>query len=193
MAQDNNAQLYKLLQEVIVFIYEPAPCQDEEPTTLAFPVGTGWLLGFMTRVPTGGTIWGDGFFYIITNKHVLQLAGEIKSQVLWRDEISVRFNHHSTRKAIHKKLKLVVAGSDQNVFPHPKAEVDLVAIRLSKYDEFLPVGLAYDMLTSEAEFTEKIHLGSNVFTIGYLPGYAGQDAIHPALRFGRVSLLSDEW
>lgn len=193
MTKHNNAQHYKHLQEVIVFIYEPGPVQDEEPSTLTFPVGTGWLLGFMTSIPTAGTIWGDGFFYIITNKHVIQLRGETNSQVLWKEEVSVRFNHHSTRKAIHKRLKLVIDGSDQNVFPHPNPKVDLVAIRLSKYDEFLPVALAYDMLTDKTEFTEKIRLGSNVCTVGYLPGYAGQDAIHPAMRFGRVSLLSDEW
>jgi len=185
-------KVFSLLRHCIIYIYAPAPVKGEEPTFMQFPKGTGFLLAFMVAGSMETKLWGEGIYYIITNKHMLHEREKNEGRVVWLEKILIRFNHPSESRYVFKEIDLIRSGVNQNTYLHSDEEVDLAAIRLDTYSEFLPIGFAYDMLAAQNEFEEKVRLGSHIMTIGYLPGYAGMNENQPALRFGRVALLSDE-
>lgn len=185
------SETYQQMLESIVFLYDTPPEGEDTPSPMQFPIGTGFLLAF----PAQGTLerggrWGQAFFHIVTNKHILhtQNSAEFKRQLV------LRVNNLDGNQAIFHSLDLHYNGKALNVFFHPNEIVDLASIRLPNIPNFLPMGLTHEMIAGAQEFLLKAPIGTNTFTAGYLSGYAGVERIHPAVRFGRISLVSsEEW
>ncbi len=182
------APTYRKLQEAIVFIYEEPPDGEAAPSLMQFPHGTGFILTFPIAGAIEANFQGRTFPWIVTNKHVLHTHDDptLKKKIL------LRCNNLDGQQFLFHPLDLFYEGHNQNVFFHPNAEVDLAAIMLPVISNFVPMGLAYQLIAGEDEFKAKVQVGTHICVAGYMAGYAGLEKNYPAVRFGRVSLLTEE-
>jgi hypothetical protein len=165
-----------------VFIYDgnTKPCEPPKEGEMLLPLGSGFIVGI--EMEGSAESW-RGWKFLITAEHV----------VSGKDKVIVRLNKKSGDSFTCYDLNLVRAGSAHNVFTTGKSEVDLVAINIPDIPETNPVIFNYDLIMGKATMEElEIQEGTEVFTVGYLYGYAGNKQNFPVTKFGRVALLTEE-
>jgi hypothetical protein len=156
-------------------------------------------------VPKNGTLvpYGTGFFvavkseknpersfgYFVTAKHVLRTP----QRDSWYPTVYIRLNKQDGG-AEFIEVPVVLDGLKKNVYTHQDTSVDLAIIpawpdvKLFDY-KFLPD----QMITTEKDFKDlDIHEGAEIFFTGLFAPYVGTKKNYPIVRFGRVSLISDE-
>jgi hypothetical protein len=148
------------------------------------PYGTGCFVGI--KDPKNAD---RAFVYLVTAKHVLQ-ATDHKS---WLSKIFLRLNTRTGGSEI-LEIPLSFSGVDRTVFLHSDSSVDLAAIPcLPDQVKFDFKILPEELLTTEQDFkTLGITEGSEVFFTGLFSPYLGTRKNYPVVRFGRVSLITDE-
>lgn len=167
------------VKSVVAFVFIPG----KKPGELV-PYGTAFLVGVKDRKTA------DRFFvYLVTAKHVLRTPDH-KS---WLPKIFLRLNTKTGGSEI-LEIPLSLSGVNKTVFLHTDPSVDIAVIPglpdENKFDfKFLPE----DMVTTEKDFKDlKITEGSEVFFTGLFSPYIGTRKNYPVVRFGRVSLITDE-
>jgi hypothetical protein len=167
------------VKSVVAFVFIPG----KKPGELV-PYGTAFFVG--VKDPKTA----DRFFvYLVTAKHVLRTQDH-KS---WLPKIFLRLNTKTGGSEI-LEMPLSLSGANRTVFLHTDPSVDIAVIPglpdENKFDfKFLPE----DMVTTEKDFKDlKITEGSEVFFTGLFSPYIGTRKNYPVVRFGRVSLITDE-
>lgn len=167
------------VKSVVAFVFIPG----KKPGELV-PYGTAFFVGVKDRKTA------DRFFgYLVTAKHVLRTPDH-KS---WLPKIFLRLNTKNGGSEIFE-IPLSLSGADKNVFLHTDPSVDIAVIPgLPDQNKFDSKFLPEDMVTTEKDFKElKITEGSEVFFTGLFSPYIGTRKNYPVVRFGRVSLITDE-
>ncbi len=82
----------------------------------------------------------------------------------------------TTQKALFYPIDLQTKGAMQNVLPHPRPEVDLVAIAINNQLEGGYFRHVRRSMIASPEFHERYGVaeGTGTFTVGYLLGYQGK-------------------
>lgn len=167
------------VKSVVAFVLIPG----KKPGELV-PYGTAFFVGVKDHKTP------DRFFvYLVTAKHVLRTPDR-KS---WLPKIFLRLNTKAGGSEIFE-VPLALSGANKNVFLHTDPSVDIAVIPAlpdeKKFDfKFLPE----DMVTTEKDFKDlNITEGSEVFFTGLFTPYVGTRKNYPVVRFGRVSLITDE-
>lgn len=167
------------VKSVVGFLFIPG----KQPGELV-PYGTGFFVGVKDSKNADRS-----FVYLVTAKHVLQ-AADHKS---WLPKIFLRLNTRTGGSEI-LEIPLSLSGAHRTVFLHSDPSVDLAVIPglpdQAKFDfKFLPE----EMITTEQDFKSLgITEGSEVFFTGLFSPYVGARRNYPVVRFGRVSLITDE-
>lgn len=148
------------------------------------PYGTGFFVG--VKDPKNPD---RSFVYFVTAKHVLRTP----DQKSWLPKIFLRLNTRTGGAEI-LEIPVSLSGAHRTVFLHSDTSVDLAVIPAlpdqAKFDfKFLPE----EMITTEQDFKSLgITEGSEVFFTGLFSPYVGTRRNYPVVRFGRVSLITDE-
>lgn len=166
------------VKEIVSFVFSPG--KDGKP----IPNGTGFFVGVkLSERPEYSAI------YFVTAKHVLQRPDK-KS---FYSAVFLRLNKKDGKaEMIH--LPLSVSGIRKNVFMHKDSTVDLAVIPAvydpQKYDyKFLPD----NYITTKDDYKElKIREGAEIFFTGLFLPHIGEHRNYPIVRFGKVSLITDE-
>jgi hypothetical protein len=175
--------------ESTVFIYDSAttPCAPVVPPVpprkALRPVGSGFVVLLKSELSSSANGKSPGYPFLITSQHVI---GD-------RDAIIVRMNRSDRPESICLSIKLAADENGRNVFESQRPEVDLVAIRLPELQNIVPAVFDFSMIMDENGMKrEGISEGTNVFTVGYLFGYPGNQQNVSVVRFGKIALLSNE-
>ncbi len=136
--------------------------------------------GFYVTLKEGDYIFG----YLVTAKHVLQDAGNFYSEI---------FIRQNTLDGMSEFIPMSLE-YNQNVFAHPDPDVDLAAIaffpKITTYEfKSLP---AEDILPKGPFPKEELAEGDKTFFVGLFTSYIGEKKNYPIIRFGHVSLITDE-
>jgi hypothetical protein len=125
----------------------------------------------------------QGWKFLVTAEHVI---GN-------RDAVILRLNRKDAVGFVCFRLDLLRRDDKRNVFSSSKPEVDLIAVSLPDIADSDPTVFDYS-LTMSKQFMNKaeVQVGTEVYMIGYLFGYAGQKQNYPITRFGKVALLTEE-
>jgi hypothetical protein len=126
--------------------------------------------------------------YLVTAKHVLQ-----KKDGSFLTSILVRMNTiDSNSKFTYEPL--LYDGPNKNVYLHPDSSIDLAVIPyIPPKKDYLFKFLDQDFLKDRKAFQSlPIEEGTEVFFTGLFAPYVGEKMIYPIVRFGRVSLITDE-
>jgi hypothetical protein len=167
------------VKTVVAFVFVPG----KQPGK-AVPYGTAFFVGVKDPKNSERT-----FVYLVTAKHVLQNPDH-KS---WLPKILLRLNtKDGGAEAVEVPVSLT--GTNKTVFQHPDPSVDIAIIpALPDQNKFDFKVLPEDMITTEKDFKDlKITEGSEVFFTGLFSPYVGTRRNYPVVRFGRVSLITDE-
>jgi len=155
-----------------VFIFEEGsdPCIEANK---ALPIGTGFMVSISTK--------GDpskGYKYVMTNAHILR----------GRNKVVIRYNDTAGNRSICQTYDVKAIG----IFP-TVSSVDLAAIPVGDVPNTFPVCFDHGfMLGTEQLKSAEIEEGTEVVALGYLEPYAGYARNFPVMRFGKLSLLSEE-
>ena len=175
--------------ESAVYIYasSTSPCESVvppiPPRKALRPIGSGFIavLKPQVSVSAGGSV--QTYPFLITARHVI---GD-------RDSVIIRMNRSDSPVFICVPVQLVTEGKEQNVFFSQRAEVDLIAIRLPEVPNAAYAAFDYSMILDEDLMKrEGVSEGSDIFTVGYLFGYSGDQQNLSVVRFGKIALLSNE-
>lgn len=167
------------VKSVVGFLFIPG----KQPGQLV-PHGTGFFVAVRdSKNPD------RSFVYLVTAKHVLQTPDH-KS---WLPKIFLRLNTRTGSSEIIE-IPLSFSGVDRTVFLHSDPSVDLAAIPgLPDQGQFDFKALPEEIITTEQDFKSLgITEGSEVFFTGLFSPYLGTRKNYPVVRFGRVSLITDE-
>ncbi len=167
------------VKSVVVFVFVPGNKPDQY-----MPYGTAFFVGVKSPKSPDRS-----FVYLVTAKHVLQTP----DQKSWLPNILLRLNTKTGDSEI-LKVPVTLSGTDKTVFFHPDSSVDIAVIpALPDEKKFDFKILPEEMITTEKDFKDlKITEGSEVFFTGLFSGYLGARKNYPIVRFGRVSLVTDE-
>jgi hypothetical protein len=167
-----------------VFVYDGAakPCLPAAPGLHTQPVGSAFILAIEdgTSPDASPRFWQ----FLITAEHVIH----------GRSAIVLRFNHSGGKGKICHDLPLERTGQNQNLFLPSDTSVDLAAIflRATPPDaDYLSITYSWIMDPKSMQKYD-LKVGTEVFTVGYLAGYAGESQNYPVTKFGRISVLTDE-
>ena len=167
------------VKTVVAFVFIPG----QQPGKTV-PYGTAFFVGI--KDPKNSE---RSFVYLVTAKHVLQ-GPDHKS---WLPKILVRLNTKNGGVET-EEIPVSLTGTNKTVFQHPDPSVDIAVIPAfpdpNKFDfKILPE----DMITTEKDFKDlNITEGSEVFFTGLFFPYVGTCRNYPVVRFGRVSLITEE-
>jgi len=169
--------LKKLAQNTI-FIYDGAatPCAHAVDKS-ALPLGTAFFIGLQKQKDSPeerDALWD----FIITAKHVVQD----------RTRIILRMNTADGSSFTCFPLTL----TDANRLFAPSG-VDLVSISAPEIPNTTPQVFTPSMLLDEEKMRSyEVGVGTQVFSVGYLYGYSGEQVNYPVTKFGHISVLTDE-
>lgn len=167
------------VKSVVAFLFIPG----KQPTEFT-PYGTAFFVGVKdSKNPE------RNFAYLVTAKHVLQ-DSDHKS---WLPNIFLRLNTKNGGSEI-VEIPVSPSGTNKTVFLHPDPSVDIAVIpALPDQNRFDFKILPENMITTEKDFKDlNITEGSEVFFTGLFSPYVGTRRNYPVVRFGRVSLITDE-
>ncbi len=176
----HQAEFFRKATNGSVFIYRPDidPCGTFSSELL--PLGSAFVLG-IEKKGTSQSLW-NGWKFLVTAKHVL--AGQ--------SSIQIRLNSTHELKFVCKKIELQLQGRGKNILFAPDG-VDLVAVSLPDIADSDPTVITSSLLIDQAKMKEwNIGVGTEVLTIGYLYGFGGLSANYPVVKFGHISLITDE-
>ncbi len=179
----HRAEFFQKAAGSSVFIYgtEIDPCTPLPPGVNLLPAGSGFVSGVGKKGASTPQSW-NGWRFLVTAKHVIAN----------RNEIIIRVNAANASNFICKKLTLHTQGPEQNVIG-AKPGVDLAAISLPEIEDYVATVVPSFMLIDEKKMKDwSIGVGTEVLTIGYLFSYSGQKANYPVVKFGHISMMSDE-
>jgi len=166
------------IKQAVVFVYVTGP------NGVRIPNGTGFLVGVKDTTQADRT-WG----YLITAGHVLRSnpTGPLLPEV-W-----IRLNRREGGVDFIR-LELREESPRRNVFFHADSAVDLVAVPfLPSQSEYEFKLLPEDMLTAQDELAKlNIREGTEVFFLGLLVQFTGEQRNQPVVRFGRMALVTEE-
>lgn len=128
------------------------------------------------------------FPYLVTAKHVLQ-----RKDGSFYKEIFVRMNTIDSNSKL-TYLPLHVAKPYNNVFMHSDPSVDIAVIPyVPPKNDYLFRFLDTTFLLDRQTFKSlNIQEGTDAFFTGLFTAYTGEKKIYPIVRFGRLSLITDE-
>ena len=166
-----------------IFIYAAStqPCSPPSLNQNLLPLGSGFVAG----IPKKGTPEGrwTGWKFLVTARHVV---GN-------RNSVILRINKVTESGFKCHELELVRDGENQNLFVHNRPEVDLALISIPDIGDTDPTVFDYSLFLDEKQMKNlQVQEGTEVFTVGYVWGYSGEEQNYPITRFGRVALLTDE-
>ena len=170
--------------KVSVFVYDPSPkpCEPLTPGVRAVPLGSAFIIGIAdaTSPPDAPRSWE----YLITAEHVVH----------GKSDVVLRFNRLEGRGKVCMDLHLERGGPNQNLFAPSDDSTDVVAIFLAKTpDDAELLSISYSWITDKDDLKKyELKVGTGVFTVGYLLGYAGESRNYPVTKFGKISVLTDE-
>lgn len=179
----HRAEFFQKAAGNSVFIYgtEIDPCAPLAPSAILLPAGSGFVSGVEKKGASTPQSW-NGWRFLVTAKHVIAN----------RNEIIIRVNAAKATNFICKTLTLHTQGPEQNVVA-AKPGVDLAAIFLPEIEGYVATVVPSFMLIDEKKMNDwSIGVGTEVLTIGYLFSYSGQKANYPVVKFGHISMMSDE-
>lgn len=126
--------------------------------------------------------------YLITAKHVLQ-----KKDGSYHKEIQIKMNTaDSSSRFTWVPIHLTIP--HKNVFVHTDASVDIAVIPyVPPKDDYLFKYLDTTFLFDRQAFKKlSIQEGTETFFTGLFRQYIGEKKIYPIVRFGRISLITEE-
>lgn len=170
-----------------IFIYDGTskPCDPPSAGTGLLPIGSGFVVGLENKslAPPKPAKW-IGLKLLITAQHVVHS----------RTSITVRLNRISASRFACFTIPLVQGGKDQNVFTSKDEEAaDVAAVVLPPMPDTDPTIFAPSMLLDRGTIDKyQIGVGTNVFSVGYFYGYAGEKINYPITKFGKISILTPE-
>jgi hypothetical protein len=166
--------LIKFVKSCITFIFV-----YEENAGAPKPCGTGFLVGVpLESDPTKVQV------FLVTAKHVLHDQSEN-----YLKDIVVRLN---LRIGGSELIKIPI--DEGKLFVHDDPDVDIVAYPLNPnatvydYGVIMPQNFATKEVISNNEISE----GEDVFFAGLFESHIGQRQNQPIMRFGKLSLMTDE-
>jgi hypothetical protein len=162
------------VKKSVTFIYSTT-LEGEKPLGTAFFIGVNLPDSTSKRAA-----------FLVTAKHVL-----LNPDSSFRNAIHLRLNTRDSSR--YNYVRLAFSGPQQNVFFHPDPTVDVVLISNSpmKTDyDFLP--LPINLFLLDREKYKQINEGSETFFAGMFTQFLGDKRNFPILRFGHVSLITDE-
>jgi len=167
------------VKSVVAFLFIPG----KQPGELV-PYGTAFFVG--VKDPKNPD---RSFVYLVTAKHVLRTP----DRKTWLPKIFLRLNTKTSSSEIIE-ISLFLSGAGRTVFMHSDPSVDIAVIpALPDQDRFDFKVLPEEMITTEKDFKGLgITEGSEVFFTGLFSPYVGTRKNYPVVRFGRVSLITDE-
>jgi len=181
-----------LLPLVFLSLYSLfAHCQNYSETTKTVgfvyssvkenqPLGTGFFVGI--RVP-GDT--SKMFCFFVTAKHVL-----MNFDSSFHKSVLIRINTPDSARQVFAPL--AISGNEKNIFFHPDPSVDIAVMlfnpRKTDYS-LLPIDEA--LLLDKNSFSLVVP-GQEIFFTGMFTNYLGKKKNFPIVRFGHVSLTTDE-
>lgn len=141
--------------------------------------GTGFFVGVKNEV-------NPNLFnvYFVTAKHVLKDASG-----KYFSEIFLRINTHSGSSEI---IKIML--KDVKIFEHTDKDVDIVLFPFIPNQEIFDFKFIQNDLIASSEIIKNndISEGDDIFFTGLFTSHIGQKKNQPIIRFGKVSLMSDE-
>lgn len=165
------------LKKTVTFIF----IRDSSGTLT--PIGTGFFVGILSKEHPE-----LAYGFLVTAKHVLTTP-----QGRYYPEFFIRVNKRSGDSEI---IRVSLSGSNAvRVYSHKDPQVDIAVIPIPPvapniYDViFISDGL----ITTKERFTQmEITEGDEVFFIGLFTSFFGKERNYPIVRFGRVSIITDE-
>lgn len=148
------------------------------------PIPTGTC--FLVALPSADSL--NMYSYLVTAKHVLQ-----KQDGSFLSSILIRMNTIDSNSRF-TYVPLSLKGNNKNVYLHSDSTVDIAVIPYTP-----PKNDYYFKLVGENFIRDKnsfkslpIEEGTEVFFTGLFSPYVGEKRIYPIVRFGRISLITDE-
>jgi len=143
--------------------------------------------GFIASIPLdSANLW----LYLVTAKHVI--VDEADNRLC--DTIWVRINSFENSSYV-LPIELYGDGPDKDVYFHSDTSVDLAVIGITANTtllNFRSIGES-SLFKSKTEFdTSYVKEGTNVFYTSMFSPYLGYKKNSPIVRFGKVSLITDE-
>ena len=182
------AQTPEQVADGSVFLYD-ATTQPCAPTSGAVRPPLALGTGFTVFLQSGSkdAVGKDlGVRVLITASHVIS----------GRTSVIFRVNHSDGKGYACQIVNLVREGPLAGRTVHTldkQPQVDLAAIRMRNIPDSDPLSFAYGMILDKGGREQwHVHVGTDVFTVGYMFGYAGLSVNRPITRFGKVALLTDE-
>jgi len=174
------APIPSAIKQVVGFVFVPGKDGKLVPNGTAFFVGVSQP---MAQAPK------RAFVHLVTAKHVLQNKDQS-----WFPKVFLRLNT-KFGASDYIEIPIILSGEKRTVYLHENdSAVDIAVIPLLPDEKrfefkFLPD----EMITTEKAFRElRIAEGSEIFFTGLFTPYIGTLSNYPVVRFGRVSLLTDE-
>lgn len=130
------------------------------------------------------------FSYMVTAKHVLQT----EDRKAWQQSIYVRLNKLNNESII-LQMPIIISGEKKTVYLHPDNTVDIavIPVRIGAIEGVDVKTVPSNMITTKEDFINlHIEEGSEVFFTGLFYPYVGAQKNYPIVRFGRVSLITNE-
>lgn len=180
------------IKQVVAFVFVQ---RDQEgkwnPNGKWFPSGTAFFVGVNSPKNPDLT-----FAYLVTAKHVLQYKPDPKTPTRkeWFPNIRLRLNTIAGESDF-VTASVVVTGDKKTVFLHEEDKTVDLAVNPVRLDakRFQFKVLPDQMITTEKDFKDlEITEGSEVFFTGLFLPYLGTLKNYPVVRFGKVSLITDE-
>lgn len=169
---------FKAASNASIFIYGPhtAPCATQPTAEKLSPLGSGFVVQ-LERTTTASAQQRNGRNFLVTAKHVIAN----------QPEVIIRMNSGTAAEFVCQSVKLQAA-----IFA--ASGVDLVAVSLPEIPDANPTVIPSSLLIDAKEMTDRnIGVGTDVLTVGYLLGYDGQKIHAPVAKFGRLSLVTEQW
>ena len=147
------------------------------------PNGTCFFVGIKSKKDTS-----QYYPYLVTAKHVIQ-----KKDGNFYKEIFVRMN---TKDSSSKFTYLEIESNlpYKNIFTHDDSSVDIAVIPYAppKKDYIFNYLDSTFLLEKQGFKSLNLQEGTEAFFTGLFTAYTGEKKIYPIVRFGRISLITDE-
>lgn len=171
-----KAQFISEIKSAVSFIY----VEDSLGNKVAN--GTCFFVSIKSKEDTS-----NYYPYLVTAKHVLQdVNGEFYKAVF------VRMNTVDSSRFTY--VPIITDSPEKRVYFHSDSTVDIAVIPyVPPKDDYLFKSLEPGYLIDKPTFKNlPIEEGTETFFTGLFTPYAGNKRIHPIVRFGRISLITDE-
>jgi len=178
-----NANYLQEAAESAIFIYDgsPNPCGQRQPGQRIEPLGSASVIGIADQSANENVF--HGWKFLVTAEHVVH----------GHSNIVLRLNRSDHQGVVCFPMELRSSGVGPNLFMPEDKTSDLAAIALPDIANTDPVIITYSWIMDEEAMKKyEVGIGTGIFTVGYLKGYAGETHNYPVTKFGRISVLTRE-